>query len=345
MRSVSVLIFSLLFATVLAAAQDADLQVPDLSGLTVPEAAAALSRVGLRLGSEAVIATDPASGDSENTIIDQSPPAGEIAEPGTAVSITVARPINAYVVYDDNDLTLVNATAGLLDLNSIAFAGDGSAPTEFNPSAWASQLDQGRCGQIWSVARLSSKDIAGCSTIIWMTAANSTQHFWTHTSGTEQFSVIQNGAVRATCPAAQAGTQDAPLRCDIVFDMVYQDENVSYIYIAYTVDRLILHNQTVDRWMALDDTVLRDSRGHDIDISALNPFSGDAGPARLAPGECILFADGLDVQPPEPCYVIGNEIPDEVFWLMPFRVIGRDDYPRTCEAAEEGSLMICVMLR
>lgn len=348
MALVYLLIFSLLFAALPAAGQDAISTVPDLNRLTVPEAAAALSRAGLRLGPETIIAIDPVSGESENIIVEQLPPAGEAVQPGTAVGITVTRVINAYVIYDDNDLTLVNLTAGLIDLNTVMFSGTsgtGEAITEFNPSAWTPQLDVGRCGQLWSVARLASKEVAGCGAILWMTAANSNQHFWTHTSGTTQFSVIQDGVVRATCPTAQAGSQDAPLRCDIVFDVDYPDENIDYVYIAYTTNRLIIHNQTIDRWMSLDETVLRDSSGGEIDLSSLDKFNEAADQTRLAPGECILFAAQANAQPPEPCRVISQMVTDAMFWLEPFSVIGRDEVPRVCEAAEEGALVICVMLR
>lgn len=345
MALVYLLIFSLLFAALPAAGQGAVLTVPDLNRLTVPEAAAALSRAGLRLGQETIIAIDPASGESENIIVEQLPPAGEAVEAGTSVSISVTRAINAYVLYDDNDLTFVNLTAGLLDLNTVVFSGTGDTTTEFSPSAWAAQLDEGRCGQIWSVARLASKEVAGCSTILWMTAGNRTQHFWTHTSGATQFSVIQDGVVRASCPVAQAGSQDAPLHCDIVFDVDYPDEHIDYIYIAYTTDRLIIHNQTVDRWMSLDETRLRDSSGRDLDLSSLDVFNQSAGQSRLSPGECILFAAQSNAQPPEPCRVIGQVEQDDIYWLEPFSVIGRDNIPRVCEAAEDGALVICVMLR
>jgi hypothetical protein len=345
MALVCLLIFSLLFATMPTAGQDV-LTVPDLNGLSVPQAAAALSRAGLELGQKQIIAVDPEAGDTENTIVEQSPAAGEAVKPGTLVDIVVARVTNAYLLYDDNDLTLVNMTAGLLDLNDIVFsATEPAGAIEFSPSAWAGTISEGHCGQIWSVARLSSKPIDGCSVILWMTAANSNQHFWTYTSGVEQFAVIQEGVVRATCPAAPAGSQDAPLRCDIAFDIIYPDEHVNYIYLAYTTDRLIIHNQTADRWMEFTQTFLRDRSGHDIDLSMLNIFNTENRPARLAPGQCLLFAADADAQPLESCQVIERVEADTVFWLEPFRVIGRDDYPRVCEAAVEGTLMICVMLR
>ena len=344
MTWICLLILNLFFA-MSPLAQDANLTVPDLAGLNVPEAAAVLSRAGLHVGQERIIAIDPASSDPENIIIEQLPAAGEMVDPKTAVDIGVTRRTNSYLQYDDNDLTLVNTAAGLLDLNEVLFSGGSTNAAEFSPSAWAATLTEKQCGQIWSVARLSSKEIDGCSVILWMTATSSNQHFWTQTGGVEEFSVIQNGEVRATCPAAPVGSQDAPLRCDIAFDIVYPDEHVNYIYIAYTTDRLIIHNQTLDRWMELNETSLRDSTGREIDLSALDVFNTEARPSRLAPGECILFAADANAQPPESCHLIGSVVMDTQFWLEPFRVIGRDDYPRVCEAAETDTLAICVMLR
>lgn len=346
MAFMCLLIFSLWFANFTAAGQDSLVRVPDLNGLSVPAAAAALNNAGLQLGHEQIIAVDPASGDTQNKIAAQSPAAGESVAPGASVDVSVLRATNAYLIYDDNDLTFVNVQGGLLDLAEVQFSAAGpDGSVEFNPTAWAAHLDEGRCGQIWSVGRVTSKAVDGCSVILWMTATNSSQHFWTHTAGVQGFSVIQNGEVRALCPAAPAGSQDAPLRCEIVFDIDYQQEHIDYIYMAYTTDRLIIHNQTEDRWMEFSDTVLRDSASRDIDLSALDLFSTEDRPARLAPGECILFATDAGAQPPEPCQVIGPVLMDTAFWLEPFRVIGRDDYPRVCEAAEADTLMICVMLR
>lgn len=346
MALMCLLMFGLLFANFTVAGQEAVAVVPDLGGLTVPAAAAELSRAGFQLGREQIIAVDPASGDPENTIASQSPAAGDLVALGTAVDVTVLRAPNAYVIYDDNDLTLVNVAAGLLDLTAVQFSAVGpDGPVEFSPTAWATTLDEGRCGQIWSVGRVSSKAIEGCSIVLWMTATSSSQHFWTYTAGVDEFSVLQNGDTRVRCPAAPAGSQDSPLRCDIVFDVDYASEHVNYIYLAYTTDRLIIHNQTADRWMEFSDTVIRDSSGSDIDLTALQVFTEDSRPARLAPGECILFALAAGAQPPEPCREIGTVMPAGAFWLEPFRVIGRDDYPRVCEPAEPDTLMICVMLR
>lgn len=346
MALLCLLVVTLLFANFSAVGQDFVVTVPDLRGLNVPTAAATLKRAGLQLGYEQIIAVDSGSGDTENTISGQSPAAGESVAPQTSIDITVIRAANAYLIYDDNDLTLVNVQGGLLDLAEIQFSAEGpNGALEFNPTAWAANLDEGRCGQIWSVGRVSSKAIEGCSIVLWMTATNSSQHFWTYTAGVETFSVIQNGEVRALCPAAPAGSQDAPLRCDVVFDIDYAQEHISYIYLAYTTDRLIIHNQTEDRWMELSDTLLRDSASRDIDLSALDFFSIEDHPVRLAPDDCIFFALETGAQPPEPCHVIGQVQTDTAFWLEPFRVIGRDNYPRVCEAAEADTLMICVMLR
>lgn len=342
-----IVFLSLIISSV--AAQNETVTVPDLIGLSMPEAAGALGRAGLKFGSERIIAVDAASDDRENTVAEQTPNAGELAETGSIVDVGVLRMINAYVIYDDNDLTLVNMAADLLDLTQITFeAIDTAQAIEFSASAWSPTLEQGRCGQVWSLARISSKEIEGCSLILWMTANDRSQHFWTSTAGVERFRILQEDTERAQCAAATPESQNAPLRCDIVFDIVYPGENIDYIYIAYTPDVLIIRNQTQDRWMDFSETVLRDSRSRDIDLSALDIFVGeDIVPARLAPGQCVLFGQGGDQQPPEPCDLVGqiNVDPSELFWNQPFRVIGRDDYPRVCEAASQGELMICVMPR
>src|SRR5690348_12468683 len=89
-------------------AQDA--AVPDLTGLNVPEAAALLNKNGFALGAENNVGWTADSGQEQNTIKGQSVAAGQTAAPGSAIDVTVLRSPNAMLIYDDNDLSLVNKT-------------------------------------------------------------------------------------------------------------------------------------------------------------------------------------------------------------------------------------------
>src|SRR3954463_11504474 len=88
-------------------AQDT-IQVPDLTGMNVPQAAAALNRAGFALGNETGEAWTAESGLQQNRIKSQSVAAGQTAPSGSAIDVTVLRSPNVALVYDDNDLTLVN---------------------------------------------------------------------------------------------------------------------------------------------------------------------------------------------------------------------------------------------
>jgi hypothetical protein len=154
--------------------------------------------------------------------------------------------------------------------------------------------------------------------------------------------VLQDGLIRAECPAAGLGSQESPLVCNIVFDIEYPDETVNYIYVAYTPDVLIAFNQSADRWMSLDDTVI-EGRG---------PLTAAAGLetqdfSRLAPGQCVVFGFDNRAQPPEPCNVAARTIviPAQAFWRSRFRIISRDRIARVCDAAADGFLTVCVMPR
>ena len=65
-------------------------EVPDLAGLSVPEATSVLEKVGLVIGK--VVYTDGLpTGIDEGDIVGQLPPAGTQAEKGTKVDVIVAR--------------------------------------------------------------------------------------------------------------------------------------------------------------------------------------------------------------------------------------------------------------
>jgi len=80
-----------------ALAQDT-VTVPDLTGMALPQAAAALNRSGLLLGAENNEGWTLASGLPQNVIAAQSVPAGQSAARGTAVDVTILRAPNAVLI-------------------------------------------------------------------------------------------------------------------------------------------------------------------------------------------------------------------------------------------------------
>jgi len=350
---VIIVCFSILIFTFPLLAQD-NAAVPDIAGLTLPEAAAALNKVGLAVGAETVERWTAESGREQNTINAQSIAPGTSAAPGTAVDITVLRTPNALLIYDDNDLTLVNQTGNALNLNNIRFEALDGSGTSFAASRWGDSLRVNQCVQVWSVGRNGPKGLDECSTIQnWLVTTNGGEHFWTGAGGTTQFAVIQNDVQRAVCMVGNPG------RCEMFLTVgnVVASETTDYVYFAYLPDRLAIINTSTDKWMPIGSLVVRNN--------AVQPFGalvnvGDAelfgNPqivgriGRLAPGQCLLFTNSSSEAqtPPQPCDVIAKlDIgPSVIFWAANFPVESvTDEGERTCPAAVSDRLTLCIMPR
>lgn len=353
------LITSLWLATALlpAAAQATTVPVPDVSGLSVPAAAAQLHQAGLRLGATGALQWAEASGLPVNTVGAQSPAAGEAVAPGTEVALTVLRTPNVAVIYDDNDLTLVNQTGLTLPLAGISInAADGAAL--FRADRWfAAALAPGDCGQVWSVPRGDAKQVEGCESIFWLTTNNAAEHAWTTLNNVTAFNLVQNGEVRATCPAAPANTE--PLRCDAYLPAPDQAEETPFVYFAYMDDVFVVANPTADQWMPLRATVVFNFNPNISVPGAGVPLGdpslyGDTGRVedvgRLAPGECVLLTRGtLDrATLPIPCRVIAQLgiDPTLIFWATPFELESvSDGLRRACPASTPGKPTLCILPR
>lgn len=315
-----------------AHAQPPEITVPDLSGLNAPAAAAELARAGLRLGRQTGIPADDQSRALENTVYRQSPEAGTPADAGTAVDIEIVRAANARLIYDDNDITLLNLGAEPVDLTGVAFAALGGADASFAAVEWTAQLDPNDCGQLWSVVRTVEKRVAGCGLIRWKSTTDRSIHFWTTAAGSDAFAVTQDGDLRAQCPAAGPAAATQPLTCDFVLDVDYAFETLRYIYIVSTPDVLAVVNQSADRWMAPD-------------LARIGPRPiGDV--ARLAPGQCHVFRVG-EGPLPVVCDVVAQTqtASEDAFWRRGFVVVSSDGVRRACSAAIAGEVSVCVLPR
>jgi len=332
-------------------AQEQTVTVPDVIGLNVPQAAALLNNNGLRLGGENNQGWTAESGMPENSITGQSVPAGQSLAFGTAVDVDVLRSPNALLIYDDNDLTLVNNTGGELNLSGITFAAVDGGGAQMAATRWAGFLRVGQCVQVWSVGRNGPKGLDECSTIQnWLVTTNAGEHFWTGAGGTTQFTVLQNGVPRATCPVTNPG------RCEFYLSGAGAGgDTTEYVYFAYTPDRMAIINQSTDKWMALEGfyMVNRLANGAPVfpgDPTLYTRFPPDVETvSRLAPGQCILYTNQTPTSedPPQPCDVIARlDIgPSVIFWGADFGVASSDGQERTCPLPQPERLTICVMPR
>lgn len=329
--------------------------VPDLTGLGVPQAAALLNRNGLLLGDQSNQLWTALSPAPPNTIGAQSISAGEQAGIGTSIDITLLQTANALLVWDDNDITLVNNTGLPLDLTTIRFSSiDGSTAASYAASTWSNDMRANRCAQLWSEFRSTPKAIDECGLIQYnRSTTNPAEHFWTGTNGATQFNVAQNGEQRAVCTIAER-------RCEFYLEGIgggTNSANTAYIYLAYTTDRLIIKNTSPDQWMPLAETVIYNTlisaEGAPIRVGDPSLYGGQqiiGRVDRLAPNQCIFFTNGAPLRenPPEDCDVLVRVDlnPQTAFWNAAFDINSTtDNQRRTCPVPKPDNLTLCILPR
>jgi PASTA domain len=331
-------------------AQGDSVGVPDLTGLSVPEAAARLNRNGIELGAETAVSWTESSGLPRNRISSQSVPAGQQVLRGTTVNVTVMRLTNVLLLYDYNMLTLVNKTGFKLDLSDITF--DAQAASVWPPK----QLENGQCAQIWAISRSGPQGAPECTSIqTWLFTTNAALQFWRRTEGGTQFAFAASGVRYGACDAA--APDSGPMRCGIYLAESAQDDVTDYIYFAYTAEQLVIRNKTKDEWMPLDGVILVNNlpavKGQTFAVGDAKGYPIRAPVGRvnqLAPGQCLWFTNSNPqlTSPPQPCDVIArlDVNPSLIFWASDFGVDGAlDDKPHTCPRATPGKLTICAMPR
>ncbi len=354
------LLILLTLASGMSLSAQAALTVPNVTGLTVPRAAAILNRAGLGLGAQSLVIWTPDAAQAQNRIDQQSPAAGEMVEPGARIDVTVFGSPNVTLVYDDNDLTVINLIGAPLDMSSVTFNALDGASASFAASRWSATLQPGKCFQIWAVSRNTPKAVDGCGSIQnWRWTGSVGEHFWTTSSGAQRFSLMEAGNQQAICNAAPPGSETQPLRCDVsLAGGSPAGQETEYVYFAYTTNAFIFANQSTDQWMPTAQTTIY-NYNPGLTVPGLPIEMGDpalyGAPAtiadirRLAPGQCLLFtSSNPDGAPPEPCDVIASlELrPDVAFWLAGFQVNNAsDDVRRQCPAAEAGKTSVCILPR
>ncbi len=327
--------------------------VPDLTGLNIPQAAAALNAAGLALGVEEAQLWDSLAPVEPDLIGGQSVAAGSSAEPGTVVDVTVLRVPNTAMIYDDNDITLVNLSGVNLNVNDVTFNTVDGNSASFPASLWSDTLRANQCLQLWSVSRNGPKGLDECRLIqTWRVTTNPAEHFWTGSGGTTQFGLSKAGQRVVVCDVANPG------RCDFYLTTGLRGgENTEYVYFAYTDDQLALINTSADRWMDLNGlnvvNYFADPRGANVAVGNPRIFGNPsivADITRLAPGQCLVFTNGSpqSAAPPQPCDPIArlNIGPNLIFWGAAFDVDSvTSDRTHSCPAGAADRLTLCVMPR
>jgi hypothetical protein len=365
LRRISLLIALLALLTVAllpSTAQDgtpAEVTVPDVSGLNLAQAAAVLNRAGLRLGATGTDLIGPTLAAEPDTVTVQFPSIGDTVPYGTDISVRVARAPNALLIYDDNDLTLVNRAGQRIELGNLRFTTvQAIAPAAFDAGRWGQRVPAGDCVQVWSVGRSSPKSLAECASIsTWLTTNRRDEHFWTAGNGVTTFNVIQGNQERAICQAATAAAANAPLTCEFYASVAGQGAETPFIMFAYTENAFFVINRSTTDWMPLNTTTIYNRNpnagvlGAQFVLGTPETFGSPQAVAdlwRLAPGQCAGFhAEGSPADPPEACSVtaVRTLSAAERFWALDFELSGLDGERRTCAAATPGKLTLCIMPR
>ncbi|MEQ8675394.1 MAG: PASTA domain-containing protein [Aggregatilineales bacterium] len=349
-----VIIITAVTAITFTIAQDETVTVPDISGLTVPVAAAELNRAGLRLGTETAFGWTEASGLPANTITEQSFAAGESVPFGTTIDITVLRANNVTMVYDDNDVTMINQSGGTIALGAIAFNSvGGNSTASFSAARWGGSLSPNSCGQLWSVGRTGSKDVDGCTeSTLWLTTNDTNQHFWTGTNGATQFNVIQNGVERGLCTISVPGT------CSFFLESSGSLETTSYLYIAYTdQNSWTIYNNSENLWMSLRGVFFSPTDGIQGGEVLADSVSASDFPDRvvgdvtlLAPNQCIFLKEEASeaTDPPISCdtvasYTFPTGTPLTDLTTPLYITASSDGEQRSCPPFTEGRLTVCIL--
>jgi len=359
-KAVLIFLLTQLFFISTLLAQDATVVVPNIVGLNVPQAAAILNAVGLQLGEEEPVGWSESTGLLRGSIGGQSVDAGTAVTIGTTIDIDVLRSPNMAIVYDDNDFTVINLSDSVANVTGLRFTTTEGTSASFAASRWSSSLREKQCMQMWSVNRNGPKDIDGCLYIQnWLTTTNTGEHFWTQLSGALNFSVIEDGIERASCPSAPRNSQDNPLRCEFYFSGAQASDSITaYMYLVYTPDSIALINQSNDKWMPTDRALIYNYNPRlqvqgisgvfaDPTVLRQEHYVGYGDISRLAPGQCIMLTannpDGTN--PPEPCNVVAQRdlSPDVIFWAASFEIeSATDGQKHECPAATTEYRTICI---
>lgn len=297
--------------------------VPNLIGLTAPEAEAILNQQGLRLDPIFSLLDINESGGTANTIGDQSPAPGDIVDPGTIVSVSMIRSFNILLIYynegnrdfENAHFTFVNLSDEAIYIDGIRFQSDNG---QFAAASWHSNtIDGHQCFQIWSNEGNGSYEPHECALrgVLdrgTLEGVSEEEHFW---QNTDRFQIFQDGVYRASCAVALG-------RCELwVSPQAIAEDVTEYVYFVYNEHELFVLNHSPAQWMPLFEIRL-DNAERTLNDSRLWSSITIPDLDFLAPGQCVYFADNIRDERLNDCFVIAESIvsANNAFWRDGFTV-------------------------
>lgn len=333
---IAVLFIMLMIPVVAQENEETIVTIPDLSGLTLPEAAKVLNENNMLLD-PIILSLDSEEQEATlNTIVAQSPEAGTEVDPETEtiVTISVLRDFNVLLVYynealerqgiETDHFTIINLGESEINIDGIVFQSD---QRQFVASKWRDsiiKLDQ--CFQLWSNPNNGIHQPSECGTLAGtgiLQDVSTAERFWKETTS---FTVMQDGVYRGTCDIA-AG------RCELwVSPQMIAEEVTEYAYFVYDEHELVVYNRSETQWMPLHQIQLNDFGN----LNNLRLWSTSLFEVLtfLAPQQCVIFSDNSRDESLVECDEIAqkNSPDDNIFWRDGFTVISSHEYgtERTC---------------
>ncbi len=339
----AILALMLAFITANAASAWQDLViVPDLIGLSAPQAARAAADARLLFAGEMSTAWTDDAELPPNQVSHQEPAPGDNVKPGSPVKVSVLRVFNVELAYDANSLNLINLSDAPLDLTGASFrSGEGATLREYRTFGSGARLPAKNCIRLWAMRRKTENPPTACTTVSRSSAITlERQLFWLGPAGS--FSFQRNGDLIETCSIA-AG------RCLLTLPQGEDPERTPYLTFAYRANYLTIRNES-ERWMSLAGVEAIGWSGKRFrfdDLQNVTPGDVPWVGNRLGPGQCVVYsAFDPAALPPYDCQVVGYvRLPSGVpFWSTGFTVIsptGRRS--PICAAPGRGQLSLCLV--
>jgi PASTA domain len=322
---VTLLLMMLMIPVLAQEGKENTISVPDLTGMSAPQAETALNEQGLRLA-PSILSLDTNLYDGIiNTVAIQSIIAGEIVERGTIITISVIRDFDLLLLYDiqdgdADDFTLVNLSNEDINLAGIVF--QSTSEENIEPSYNARDFSGGilpaeRCFQLWGRAEAGFYEPEECDNNRLLNYGivrdiPNNQKFW---QDTVSFMVMQDGVYRASCEVSVG-------RCELwVSPRAIAEDVTEYIYFIYDEHQLYIFNSAPEQWMPLTEIQLADS-GRRLNDPLMWSSSLVPDIDFLAPKQCVRFSDTDADEALVDCLVIAASTltQSNIFWSNGFSV-------------------------